>query len=190
MAAFDQTIPDQTHEVMLAGVKPAQMLSAAIALAERPGVSRKPSVLQCRHAGFPATNRLRKGNDIKTNALWVGETKLGLSLRLEPVPLVSHAVQAPATEPVTFGRRGCNRRTRSFCRLDLRRRHQAVCCCGRPVHWKMLTLLPVESNGPSWCIATLFLVGVAALRPLPPPAKRRAAESVLAVTMQLGGKWL
>src|SRR5579859_881223 len=69
----DDSVGDQTSEVMLAGVIPAHVLAAAVALTKRPGMGGKPSVLQRRHARGVTSRRLGESDDFKANSFRIGE---------------------------------------------------------------------------------------------------------------------
>ena len=56
---------------MLAGKVPTQVLTTAGALTIRPGMARKPRMLEGGDAGLAATVGLGKGDDVKTDPLWV-----------------------------------------------------------------------------------------------------------------------
>ena len=50
---------------------PTQMLAAALTLAERPGMTRKPRVIKRWHTALPAAKRLRKCDDFEANSFRV-----------------------------------------------------------------------------------------------------------------------
>lgn len=85
------------------------MLAATVAKAERPRVSRKPGVFQCRLTGFAARDRLRKSDDLKANSLGITEHKLIPPVIGETVPLPCDVIKTPRTEPIARGIAGCER---------------------------------------------------------------------------------
>ena len=85
---------------MLTGVVPAQVLAALSAQAERPGMIRKPGVVESRLAGLAATQRLQEGNDLEANSVGIGKGELVLSSVFEAIAFVGDPVVAPNAEPI------------------------------------------------------------------------------------------
>ena len=97
----DDPVPDQAGKLIRAGVEPTKVLVALAALAIRPGIARKPSVVQGRHAGLLTPERMGKEDDLKTDMLRVGEGEFVFALVAKAILFVCHAVVAPGAEPVT-----------------------------------------------------------------------------------------
>ena len=85
------------------------MLAATVAKAERPCMSREPGVFQYRVAGFAASDRSRKSDDLKANTLGISEHKLIPPVIGEAVPLPCDVIKTPSAEPVARGIAGCER---------------------------------------------------------------------------------
>ena len=75
-------------------------MAAAVALTKGPGVPRKPGVFESWYARLPASDCLSKGNDLKLNSRRIGESEFVLTVVLESIFLIRHAVKAPSAEPV------------------------------------------------------------------------------------------
>ena len=99
----DDAVLDEAGEVMRAGVVPAELLAATVALTDRPGVPGEPGVLQSGWAHLPASARAGEGDDGKADALGVGKGEFVLAVVREPVLFVGDAVVAPGAEPVSCG---------------------------------------------------------------------------------------
>src|ERR1035437_6599003 len=99
----DDSVCDQTGEVMLVGVVPPHVLAAAVALTKRPGMGGKPGVRKRWHARGATTRRLGESDDFKANSFRIGERELVLALILETIPVISHVVEAPGAQPIAFG---------------------------------------------------------------------------------------
>ncbi len=102
---------DEPNEVVRAGIVPAQVLSAAAALAEGPRMPRKPGVFEGCFTALPAAEGPGEGDDPKADAHRVGEGEFVLTLIPEPVPFMGHPAQAPSAKPIAgrVGKTcGCN----------------------------------------------------------------------------------
>lgn len=101
---------DQSDEFLLAGVVPAQMEAASVALAKGPGVASKPGMLQSRDSGRLAAECLIKGDYLEANPVRVCESELIFAFELESILFICHAVEAPGAKPVPRGgTAGCGR---------------------------------------------------------------------------------
>ena len=67
----DKPVLYQSGKLMLAGKVPTQVLTTAGALTIRPGMARKPRMLEGGDAGLAATMGLGKGYDVKTESVRV-----------------------------------------------------------------------------------------------------------------------
>ena len=88
--------------MILAGIKPAEVLVALIALAEGPGMSWKPGILKRCYSGLGATECLRECDDPEGDAIRVGKGELVFAFIFEAVLIDSDTVQTPGTKPVPF----------------------------------------------------------------------------------------
>src|SRR5437879_3005352 len=113
---------------MQAGIVPAQMLAAALTLAVRPGMTRKPRVIKRGHATLPAAKCLGECDNLKTNSFRVREIELVLAIVGETVSFIRHTVEAPCTEPVAFWITGGSLRTALRRRFVNLRQYQISSC--------------------------------------------------------------
>ena len=103
---------------MLTGIEPAQVLAATIADTKGPCVTRKPGVIESRQPCLPAAQRFRECNNLETNTLRIGESKLIFAIECESVLVICYPSEAPGAEPVTFGDAESGRGKRSYLRQN------------------------------------------------------------------------
>ena len=102
MKRSDDPVPNEANELMLAGIVPAQMVTATVALAKRPRMSREPCVIERRGTGITAAESLGKSDDIETNTRRIAEAEFVLAIPLKAVALVGDSVETPGAEPIAF----------------------------------------------------------------------------------------
>jgi len=107
---------------MLAGVVPAHVLTAAVALTKRPGMGGKPGVLKRRHARGATSKRLGERDDFKANSFRIGVRELFLALILETIPVIKASVS------VRVGR--FKKRAQKVCKCPAIRFGNLVLPCG------------------------------------------------------------
>jgi hypothetical protein len=134
----DDSVCDQTSEVMQAGIVPPHVLAAAVALKKRPGMGGKPGVLKRWHARGATSRRLGESDDFKANSFRIGESELVLALILKTIPVISHAVEALGAQPVAFGLIQGGRSARLNRRPRDGWHHLACSRRSLPVHEKLL----------------------------------------------------
>ena len=95
---------------MRAGIVPAQMLAATVAMTKRPSVTYEPGVLQGRRSGLVARERFGESDNLEPCSLRIAEDEFVFGFVLEPVRLVGDPVETPRAEPIA-GCRGYHRRS-------------------------------------------------------------------------------
>jgi hypothetical protein len=103
---------DQRNELVLAGVGPTELLTALVAVAEAPGVSREPGVFESGCSGVATPGRAREGYDLKPDPNRVGKSELILTIVLEAIAFAGDTVQAPGAEPILASRAQFGKRPR------------------------------------------------------------------------------
>ena len=87
-------------------------------------MTRKPGVFERRLARFTAANRLRKSNNLKTEAIGICEHKLVPPIVRETVPFLRDMVEAPRAKPVARSIAG--RKGSPICKFHVPKLHRGV----------------------------------------------------------------
>ena len=98
-AAHDPVF-DESNKLMRPRIPPPKLLSALIAMAEAPRMSREPRVFESRYARGAASRRARKGDDLETNSHRIYKTEFSRPFVFKTIAFAGNTVQAPGAKPI------------------------------------------------------------------------------------------